>query len=122
MGRGQERARGGRGEADSLLFSSRRSSRMEPQSAREKWDEDKNKREGGGEKQTKRCFPSPLSLLFVLAPLFVRSLRFHSRRSPRGKEETTRSLYMSERIKILNCLIDIEGQFSSSRPINLVSI
>ena len=74
---------------------------MEPQRAREKWGDDKKKREGGV------CFsplPSPLSLFFVVAPLFARSLRFHSRRSPRGKEETTRglTLHLADGVRVLN--------------------
>ena len=50
----------------------------------------KAERGGGGEKQRKTSLslllPSPLSLFFVLAPLFAGSLI--SRRSPRGKETT----------------------------------
>ena len=68
----------------SNLFSSRRSSKDER--AREKWGEDKKKQEEGSFSAS----PLPLSLFFVLAPLFARSLI--SRRSPRGKEEITRSL------------------------------
>ena len=48
------------------------------------------KREGGRVKETKRSLcllhPSPLSLIFCPRPTLI------SRRSPRGKEETTRSL------------------------------
>ena len=65
---------------------------MEPQRAHEKWGEDKKKREGGGETSLCLLLPSPLSHFFVLAPLFARFLI--SRRSLRGKEETTRSLFM----------------------------
>ena len=47
---------------------------MEPQRVREKWGDDKKKREGGGERGEA---DSPFSLLFVVAPLFARSLRFN---------------------------------------------
>ena len=72
--------------ASSLLFSSRRSSRIEPREMRE--------RAKNG--VSSLLLPSPLSLFFCPRPTFraVSHLsRFDSRRSPRGKEETTRSLF-----------------------------
>ena len=72
---------------------------MEPQRAREKWGDDKKEREGGV------CFsPPPPSRFFCRRPTFRALSEVHSRRSPRGKEETTRglTLHLADGVRVLN--------------------